>query len=267
MTAHPALLGLLDARAKALARQADTIHVADALDFLRLLPDGYVDIVITSPPYNIKWKSQPHHKSGMYRNGAWLNGFKDGYEAYNDSMPENQYQAWIKSVVAECLRVSKGLVWVNHKTRYRDGIGIHPLSFLTFPFWTEIVWNHGSGRAFNSRRFTPSHEFIYGFGRPHYWDNKRNVMFSVWDIPNVTNVNHPAPFCESVIMPLIESSCPRGGIVLDPFIGSGTTARAAQRLDRHYIGCDISAQYVADAQKRLSHAYTPNIFDTLGVPA
>ncbi|MFA5379405.1 MAG: site-specific DNA-methyltransferase [Dehalococcoidia bacterium] len=235
----------------------------DAMTLLRSLPSKSVDIVVTSPPYNIVWKTSPNHKSGMFRKDAWFLAFKDGYENHDDHMPEKEYQEWVKAVVGECMRVSKGLVWVNHKTRYRDGVGIHPLSFMPFPLWSEIVWNQGSGRGFNSRRFVPSHEYIFAFGRPHYWDRTNDTAFSVWHLPPQPRKEHPAPFPHALINPLIIASCPAGGIVLDPFMGSGTTAEVARSLGRDFMGCDNSETYVNLARSRLEHAYQPLLFDTI----
>src|SRR3990167_6276005 len=149
--------------------QLDTIYAMDALTFLGTIPDNSVDIVVTSPPYNLSWHKIAN--SGMFQDAKWLSDFWAGYEGYQDNRPEPQYQSWLFDIVKECLRVSKGLVWVNHKTRFREGVGIHPLSFLTFPLWSEVVWNRGGSMTLNSRRFAPSHEYVFGFGRQHYWND------------------------------------------------------------------------------------------------
>ena len=232
----------------------DTIVCADALDFLRGLPDGCVDIVVTSPPYNLQWKSR--NSFGILTGTRWIKQFRNGYPNADDHMPEDEYQSWIKTIVAECLRVSKGLVWINHKTRYRDGFGIHPLHFLTFPLWSEVVWDQRQSRTLNARKFAPSHEYFFGFGRPHFWDDSFNTYFTVWSVYPGASPEHPAPFPAAVIRPLIEASCPLDGVVADPFMGSGTTALVAKMLGRHFIGCDNAPEYVALAQRRLAAPYT-----------
>jgi site-specific DNA-methyltransferase (adenine-specific) len=241
----------------------DTVHCMDALTLLRAMPDGYVDIVVTSPPYNINHKSG-QGKHSIFEANSWRRRFEDGYVTYKDDMPESLYQAWMRSVVRECLRISKGLVWINHKMRFRDGIGIHPLSFLPFPIWSEIIWNRNGSMMLNSRRFALSHEYIYGFGKPHFWNNDFNGLLSVWQIHRVTNNEHPCPYPLQLVSYLIEASCPYGGIILDPFMGSGTTAVAARNLDRHYIGCDISAEYVNLARQRIQNSdpYQASILPT-----
>jgi len=238
--------------------QLDTIYQFDALAFLRQMESESVDIVVTSPPYNLSWHKSSN--SGMFQELKWVSDFWSGYENYSDSLPEMDYQKWMHSIIAECLRVSKGLVWVNHKTRFRDGIGIHPLSFLTFPLWSEVVWNRGGSMTLNSRRFAPSHEYVFGFGRPHYWNDAHNTAMTVWRVNPPSGKSHPCPYPEALIRPLIDASCPPGGIVLDPFIGSGTTAIASLAANRHYIGCDISPQYVAEARRRLGYGVTVPMF-------
>lgn len=237
----------------------DSIVNTDALSLLRGLPDGSVDIVVTSPPYNLG--NSNRRGSGMMKNSSWTFQFENGYDNYGDDMDEAEYQAFVCEVVSECIRVSKGLVWVNHKTRYREGAAIHPLSFMPFPLWSEVVWNRGGSFVLNSRRFAPSHEYVYGFGRPHYWRDESNVLMSVWRIvPINKDDGHPCPFPEQLVERLVVASCPPDGIVLDPFMGSGTTAAVAQRLGRRFIGCDISAEYVALANKRLALPYTLPMF-------
>lgn len=89
------------------------------------------------------------------------------------------------------------------------------------------------------------------------WDNRdeplttRNVR-TVWTIPTEPNsFAHFATMPQSLVERCILAGCPVGGVVLDPFVGSGTTALVARRLDRHYIGCDLNPEYVALATKRL----------------
>jgi DNA modification methylase len=239
--------------------ELDTIHTGDALDWLRTLPDESVDITITSPPYNLQRKNR--RGGGMMKNSTWTFQFENGYENYEDAMPEEEYQEFVQSIVRECLRVSKGLVWVNHKTRYRDGVGIHPLQFLPFPVWSEVIWNRGGSFIMNSRRFAPSHEFVYGFGKPHYWNDAMNKLMSVWRIVPVNKDDgHPCPYPERLVERLVLASCPEGGTVLDPFMGSGTTAVVAQRLGRHYLGCDLSQSYCDLAQARLDLPFQPRLF-------
>jgi hypothetical protein len=125
----------------------------DCLEALKAMPDGAVDIVVTSPPYNTL--SKMTQGSGIFRDLSWIK--KVNAIGYSDSRPEPDYQEWLRMVVAECLRVSKGLVWINHKVRYRKGVGIHPMRMFSFPLWCEVIWQRAGSMDFNKRRFPASH--------------------------------------------------------------------------------------------------------------
>jgi len=217
------------------------IIVGDCVNVMRQMPDECVDIAITSPPYNHlgtktqraqAWSTSP----GMFANNTWRDKVTTG-GVYFDQMPEPEYQEWLRQIVAECLRISKGIVWINHKTRYRDGVGIHPLSFLQFPLYSEVVWNRGGSMALNSKRFAPSHEFFYGFGKPCYWNDECNKYMSVWNVAPKRDdgaYGHPCPYPIKIIRRLIKASCPDGGVVFDPFGGISSTAVAALRENARY---------------------------------
>lgn len=77
---------------------------------------------------------------------------------------------------------------------------------------------------------------------------------SVWTVaPNPFKEAHFATFPEDLIVPCILAGCREGGVVLDPFMGAGTTAIVARKLNRHFAGCDLNPEYVAIAEKRLKN--------------
>lgn len=227
-----------------------TIYHADCRDVIPSLSS--VDITVTSPPYN-QIDPKIMKPSGMTKDrGAglgWIEKFQT--YGYSDNKPESEYQEWLSFIVAQCLVVSMGLVWVNHKTRYRDKEAIHPLRFLNFPLYSEIVWDRGGSLTLNARKFALSHEFVFGFGVPHFWDDHLNTRMSVWRICKEGNAGHVCAFPESLVSPIIAASCPPSGVVLDPFMGSGTTLRVAKDLGRKAIGIEIEERYCEIAANRL----------------
>ncbi|MFA4972534.1 MAG: DNA methyltransferase, partial [bacterium] len=142
-----------------------TLIEGDCLEVMRGMADNSVDAVVTSPPYNTLPTSP--NGSGMHKHNAWLQKASDGYF---DQRDEADYQAWIRDVITECLRVCSGLVWVNHKVRYRSGEAVHPVRFLPFPIYAEVVWDRGGSMALNCKRFAPSYEMIWAFGKRRYWN-------------------------------------------------------------------------------------------------
>lgn len=218
-----------------------------------VIPYVSTDIVVTSPPYNTLPKT--HKPSGLHaqrKSGVnqWIKRASEGYE---DTKEEGDYQDWLSGVVRACLGVSKGIVWVNHKIRYRDGVALHPARFLPFDLYSEIIWDRQGSMALNCKRYAPSHEGIWGFGKPNYWNDEHNTLMSVWRVGFDRDPNdHPCAYPLELPTRLILSSCPPGGTVLDPFMGSGTTMRSAKNVGRKGIGIEREERYCEMAVQRLA---------------
>jgi len=223
----------------------------DCLEFLRQQPDGCFDITVTSPPYNQLGKRiNPNERQLSDRHRDRF--FQRMAQVTWGTKPEPEYQAWLSEIVDECLRVSKGLVWMNHKPRYRKGNGIHPRDFLHQPLWSDLVWDRCGSHNFHHRRFASSHEYVLGFGRPHWWDEALEGKLSVWRIPPLVNTGYPCQFPEELVEPIILASCPPDGIVFDPFMGAGTCAAVALRNGRRFVGCDTNPEAVRIALERIA---------------
>ena len=227
-----------------------TLYCGDAAEILPLIRE--VDITLTSPPYNTLPDSarasglHAERKSGVNK---WLARAAGGYA---DARPEGVYQDWLAGIMASCLSRSLGLVWMNHKVRYRDGVGIHPLHFIHLPLYAEVIWDRRISMALNCKRFAPSHEGVWAFGSPHYWDDAYNKRLSVWRVAvEIGDDDHPCAYPANLIRPIIIASCPPSGVVLDPFAGSGTTIEAAKHEGRRAIGIEIEPRYCEIAVKRL----------------
>ena len=106
--------------------ELDTILCADCIETTSQLPDGCVDLIVTSPPYN-NYENKRH---GFGPRPAWR-GRDIDYGAYDDEMPEDEYQKWQQDVIVELLRLTKttGTVAYNHKNRIRNWGIISPLTY------------------------------------------------------------------------------------------------------------------------------------------
>jgi len=232
------------------------LYCGDCLDILPQLPDGSVDAVVTSPPYNTLPKSHKpsglhgQRKSGMNR---WIERAANGYD---DAMDEDEYQRWLLDVFEKCRCVCMGLIWVNHKIRYRNGEAIHPARIFPWPIYCEVIWDRHGSMALNCKRYAPSTEHLIGFGRPVVWNDELNGLLSVWRLGfDRDNNDHPCAFpCVLAERP-IKSSTPNKGTVLDPFMGSGTTGVACAKTNRKFIGIEIEPKYFDIACKRIQQAY------------
>jgi DNA modification methylase len=238
----------------------DGRHVIYCADCLTVLPHlTGVDITVSSPPYN----QIPETKgTGIFAESP--RKFNDGYASHTDNMDEGEYVAWMIDVFGICRDVSAGLVWINHKTRYRNKKGIHPLQIFPWDFYSEIIWDRCGSMTLNARKFAPSHEVVYGFGVPHYWDDSLNTEMTVWRVAPETSVKgHPCPFPVSIPMLIIKASCPFDGCVVDPFMGSGTTGVACIRTGRRFIGVEIEPKYCAIARERMERELSQPCLPTM----
>ena len=232
----------------------DTIICGDCLEIMRKIPDGFCDLVITSPPYNLKNSTGNGMKDG--RGGKWKNAaLVNGYQNYNDNMPHEEYVAWQRKCLEEMMRIipDNGAIFYNHKWRVQNGLLQDRQDIVSgFPVRQIIIWKRKGGINFNPGYFLPTYEVIYLIAKPNFKLSKgANALGDVWEFTQEMNNKHPAPFPIGLIDRIIAST--NAGTILDPFMGSGTTAVAAIRNDRHYIGIDISQEYVDLANERVKN--------------
>jgi len=219
---------------------------------MQAFPDKSVDLIVTSPPYNLKNSTGNGMKDG--RGGKWKNArLINGYANYDDCMPYNEYVVWQRDCLAQMLRILKedGAIFYNHKWRVQGGLlqDRHDI-VKDFPVRQIIIWSRKGGINFNKGYFLPTYEVIYLIAKPKFvLAPKASSYGDIWEFTQDMNNPHPAPFPEELIERVISSTTAK--IVLDPFMGSGTTAVVARKLQRSFIGIDISSDYCTMAQKRL----------------
>lgn len=248
------------------------IYEGDCSELLRRLPAGSIDLTITSPPYNIGKE----------------------YESLRELDDYVEWCAeWIALVHRAC--ASSGAFWLNLGYLPIPGRGrAIPIPYLLWdriPFFLiqEIVWHYSAGVA-AKRAFSPRNEKFLWFVRDensYYFDldsvrdpnikypnqfknGRRKVNLAgknpsdVWVVPKVTSgrdrssperTAHPAQFPRAVVDRILKACSSSGSVVLDPFLGSGTVAEAAEELGRLAVGFEIDAGYVGLAVARLEAAH------------
>jgi adenine-specific DNA-methyltransferase len=235
---------------------------------MAILPDQSINLTVTSPPYNI---------GKEYENLLPLDDYI------------NWCEKWITEVYR--LTLYDGAFWLNvGYLSIKNRAKAIPISYLLWdkiPFYLiqEIVWNYGAGVA-GSKFFSPRNEkFLWYVKNPEaytfnlddirdpnvkYPNQKKNGKIKVnplgknptdvWEFPKVTSgqnrsskerTAHPAQFPSAVIQRIITASSHENEIVLDPFLGSGTTAMVALDLNRLVIGFEIRQDYCDIAANRI----------------
>jgi len=225
----------------------------DALSEMRRMPSGSVDLVITSPPYNIRNSTGNGLKNG--RGGKWENAaLQHGYTHHDDRMPHDEYVGWQRECLAEMLRVvaDDGAIFYNHKWRVQGGLLQDRNDIVAgFPVRQIIIWKRKGGFNFNPRYFLPTYEVIYLIAKPGFrLAPKANGFGDVWEFMQEMRNPHPAAFPVDLIDRIIQSTAAH--TILDPFIGSGTTAISVLNFDRDFVGIEISPEYCTLARERIA---------------
>lgn len=240
-----------------------TIYHGDCREVMVGL-DGGVDLVLTSPPYNLgasPWPHLGHWKPGDSPGGKskWRNG-SDGsggvtYADHDDTMPWVDYVAWQRNVLDDCwgLLSDSGAIYYNHKPRAIGGQLWLPLELTSaLPLRQIVTWARTGGVNFNPTHYVPTYEWIMVIARPDFRLKSKGAsgVGDVWRIAPDRNPDHPAPFPLGLPARAIETTAPRS--VLDPFMGSGTTLRAAKNAGVRAVGIEKSERYCEIAARRLA---------------
>lgn len=230
----------------------DKIICGDAITMMKQIPDTSIDLIVTSPPYNLKNSTGNGMKNG--NGGKWSSAaLIKGYSHHDDCMPHDLYVQWQRDVLTEAMRILKddGAFFYNHKWRVQAGLLQDRQDIVSgFPVRQIIIWRRAGGINFNPGYFLPTYEVIYLIAKKDFkLVPKANACGDVWEFSQEMNNNHPAPFPVALIDRIISST--EAQVVLDPFMGSGTTAVAAKQLGRNFIGIELSPDYCKLAEERL----------------
>ena len=225
-----------------------TIYLGDCREILPGLAD--IGLVVTSPPYNLGDTS--NYKMGRPPS-SMENHLSNGYNSYSDDLPHGEYVAWHKEVVGACwetLTESGAMFW-NHKPRVGGSVVKLPLELLPENVLLRqiIIWDRGSGFNRTGSFYVPAHEWIMLLAKPSFRITGRSIN-DIWRIPSNPDKTHPASFPIALPKTAIVSTEP--AVVLDPFMGSGTTLRAAKDLGRKAIGIELDERYCEIAVERLA---------------
>jgi len=239
---------------KSLSHITGKVHCSDCIEFMNnKIPAESISCIVTSPPYNLKNSSGNGMKDG--RGGKWANAaLQKGYATHSDDMPHEKYLEWQRDCLTAMMRVLKndGVIFYNHKWRVQNGLIQDRHDIVDgFPVRQIIIWKRAGGINFNQGYFLPTYEVIYMICKPDFkLSEGANKMTDVWEIPQVKGNEHPAPFPIELASKCIEASpC---GVILDPFMGSGTTAISAISHNREWIGIELSKEYCILAESKIS---------------
>ena len=236
-----------------MSRWLNQTHQGDCLQLMSQMPAGSVDLVVTSPPYNLLNSSGNGMKNG--NGGKWSrSALMQGYADHGDCMPHEDYVEWQRECLRAMLRVlgPHGAIFYNHKWRVQRGLLQDRADIMDgLPVRQIIIWQRSGGFNHNPGYFLPTYEVIYLIAHPEFrLAAKAGGVGDVWRIQQDRNNPHPASFPLDLARRAIAATTAR--VVLDPFMGSGTTGVAARLEGRDFIGLEISDEYCQYARQRVA---------------
>ena len=243
----------------------DRIHCEDALQGLARIPDASIDLLVADPPY----------------------GLGKDYGNDSDKLAADAYLHWTGQWIAAALPKLKanGSLYIFLTWRYSPEIFVMLKKHMAMI--NEIVWDRRvPSMGGSTRRFSSVHDTIGFFAkaRDYYFDvdavripydaetkkaRSRSIFVGakwleigynpkdVWSVSRLhrehpERADHPTQKPLEIVERMIKASCPPDGVVLDPFMGSGTTAVAAKRCGRHFAGFELNPDYCRLAEARLA---------------
>ncbi|MDR0944289.1 MAG: site-specific DNA-methyltransferase [Ruminococcus sp.] len=263
----------------------DTLFWGDSFKIMAGLPEKSVDLIIADPPYNLDkcyaGKSFKHMDETLYK------GFIDNFTAAAKRLlkPNGTIYVccdWKDSVIvsrslSEHFYIRNRITWQRDKGRGSENNWKNCMEDIWYAVSspTDFVFNLDSVKQ-RRRVLAPYKEG----GIPKDWLETEDGRFrdtypsNIWDDISVPywsmkeNTEHPTQKPEKLVCKLMLASSNPGAVVLDPFLGSGTTAVVAKKLGRHFVGIESEGRYLALAQKRLAAAdgdktiqgYTDGVF-------
>jgi len=249
------------------------ILLGDSLKIMKTIPSQSIDLIFADPPYNLQLKDtlyRPDQTTVEAVTQDW-----DKFNTYKEY--DNFTEQWLK----ESKRILKkgGALWVigSYHNILRVGTSIQNHGFWIL---NDIIWHKTNPMPnFRGTRFTNAHETLlwcttsreakYTFNYQNLKElNDGKQMRSDWYMPicsgkerlreNNNQRSHPTQKPESLMYRIILSSTNKGDVILDPFLGSGTTAVVSKKLQRNFIGIEQDKQYVSLAKKRLKQTKVLN---------
>ena len=236
----------------------DKIYKEDCLKTLKKMKDASVDLVITSPPYNMNLRIS----KGRYHSRQIVKEISTKYAEFPDNLPIDEYNLLHTNILRELLRVSD-LVFYNIQIVTGSKRSIFKMIGEFSDYLKDIiVWDKGYVQpAMQKQVLNKRTELILVFENDYPVSRQfrkrgqfaRGTLDDLWEIKRERSKgeSHGAIFPQELVATILENFSEEGDVVFDPFMGTGTTAVVAKQLNRKFIGSEISQKYIDIANKRL----------------
>lgn len=237
-----------------------TLINGDSLIELEKIPDNSVDLLITSPPYNMNLRI----RDGKYCSRQIVKELSTKYKNYSDNLPIDEYYEMNKKVITEGLRISKMIFYnvqflTGNKRALFKLIGEFNEELKEIIIWDKVNSQPAMGEGILNSQF----EVILVFDKTNAisrkFDNsefKRGTLSNLWEIKRgkKKHKDHGAVFPEELIETILTNFSKVNDVILDPFMGTGTTGIVSKRLERSFIGIELDEDYFEFCQSQLNNS-------------
>ena len=216
------------------------LYNMDCLEGMKLIPDNSIDLVVTDPPYKTTSRGSSGGTGGILKDKLNMKGMVFEHNSI-------KFSEWLPELYRVLKERSHAYIMTNNKNLKDMLIEIENANFEIFK---TLIWAKNS--PITNMYYMDSHEYII-FCRKGKAKRINNCgTKSVLNIDNVKNKQHPTEKPIDLMKIFIENSSQENEIVLDPFMGAGSTAMACKELKRNFIGFELDKQYYDIANKRIS---------------
>ena len=230
----------------------------DCLEVMKTIPDARIDLTITSPPYNMRTRV----RNGKYTTREKSEHFSKKYEHFDDALPINEFYEFHSKVLNELLRVSKIVCYnfqivTGSKEAFFKMIGDFNKQIKDI-----IIWDKNTGQpAMHSNILNSCYEFILIMENDSIAGRHiTNAKFKRGEMNNILRIkrgkkidgSHGAVFPEDLVSQLMLAFSNEYNVILDPFMGTGTTGVVAKQLNREFIGIELTKEYLDIATARVN---------------
>ena len=240
------------------------IYNENCLDTMSRMSDNYIDLTITSPPYNMNLRI----RNGKYCSRQIVKEFSTKYDGYSDNLPIEEFYQLHSEILNELLRVSK-IVFYNFqivtgsKRAFFKLIGQFSEQIKDIIIWDKINAQPAmQGDVMNSQNeiilILGDNPISRKFSNSNF---KRGTLSNVWSIKRGKKITkkHRATFPEELVDKILKNFTKENDLVYDCFMGSGTTAKMCLKNNRDFIGSEISEQYCKIAEERIKNETSETI--------
>lgn len=232
----------------------------DCLEKMKDIPDGSVDLVFTSPPYNMNLRI----RNGKYCSRQIVKEISTKYKNFDDNLPMEEYFEFHKSVLTQALRVSD-MVFYNvqfltgNKPALFKLIGDFHTKLKEFIVWDKEVAQPAIGSGVMNSQFEVILVFQNSAAISRSFKTaqfKRGTLSNLWRIKRGKKIvnSHGAVFPIKLAEQVIGNFTEVDASILDPFMGCGTTGVACKNLNRNFIGIELDPDYFQVAKERIESA-------------